>query len=113
MQKGIFVKDMAAPNEAEGVFAITLAAQGSSRNGPYWRLVLADASGSVEAKIWSPLSASFPALHTGSFFYAHGRVSTFRDQLQFTVEEGRLLSPEEGAALDLADFMPATTRWMP
>ena len=97
MQKGIFVKDMAAPNEAEGVFVITLAAQGSSRNGPYWRLVLADASGSVEAKIWSPLSASFPALHTGSFFYAHGRVSTFRDQLQFTVEEGRLLSPEEGA----------------
>ncbi|MCI7373294.1 3'-5' exoribonuclease YhaM family protein [Desulfovibrio sp. SGI.082] len=108
MQKGIFVKDMAAPNEAEGVFVITLAAQGSSRNGPYWRLVLADASGSVEAKIWSPLSASFPALHTGSFFYAHGRVSTFRDQLQFTVEEGRLLSPEEGAALDLADFMPAS-----
>ena len=45
MQKGIFVKDMAAPNEAEGVFVITLAAQGSSRNGPYWRLVLADASG--------------------------------------------------------------------
>lgn len=108
MQKGIFVKDMAAPNEAEGVFVITLAAQGSSRNGPYWRLVLADASGNVEAKIWSPLSASFPALHTGSFFYAHGRVSTFRDQLQFTVEEGRLLSPEEGAALDLADFMPAS-----
>ena len=62
----------------------------------------------MEAKIWSPLSASFPALHTGSFFYAHGRVSTFRDQLQFTEEEGRLLSPEEGAALDLADFMPAS-----
>ena len=54
MQKGIFVKDMAAPNEAEGVFVITLAAQGSSRNGPYWRLVLADASGSVEAKICRP-----------------------------------------------------------
>lgn len=35
-------------------------------------------------------------------------MSTFRDQLQFTVEEGRLLSPEEGAALDLADFMPAS-----
>lgn len=108
MQKGIFVKDMTAPNEAEGIFVITLAAQGSSRNGPYWRLVLADASGSVEAKIWSPLSASFPVLRTGVFFYARGRVSTFRDQLQFTVEEGRLLTPEEGAALDLADFMPAS-----
>lgn len=108
MQKGIFVKDMTAPNEAEGIFVITLAAQGSSRNGPYWRLVLVDASGSVEAKIWSPLSASFPVLRTGGFFYARGRVSTFRDQLQFTVEEGRLLTPEEGAALDLADFMPAS-----
>ena len=70
--------------------------------------MLADASGSVEAKIWSPLSASFPVLRTGGFFYARGRVSTFRDQLQFTVEEGRLLTPEEGAALDLADFMPAS-----
>ena len=105
MQKGIFVKDMAAPNEAEGVFVITLAAQGSSRNGPYWRLVLADASGSVEAKIWSPLSASFPALHTGSFFYAHGRVSTFRDQLQFTVEEGRLLGHLEICVEMLAPYL--------
>ena len=57
MEKGCYVKEIGPASEARGIFVVTQAAQGQSRNGPYWRLTLADASGSLEAKIWHPLSA--------------------------------------------------------
>lgn len=108
MEKGIAVKDIAAGAEAEGVFAVTQAAQAQSRNGPYWRLTLADASGSVEAKIWSPLSQEFTEIPVGALVWAEGRAGTYREQVQLTIEHMRLLDEAESAAVDLAALMPAS-----
>ena len=69
MEKGCYVKDIAPASEARGIFVVTQAAQGQSRNGPYWRLTLADASGSVESKIWHPLSAEFSEIAAGSLVW--------------------------------------------
>ena len=44
MKKGVFVKDIVPNAEAAGIFAVADAALAQSRNGPYWRLVLADAA---------------------------------------------------------------------
>lgn len=108
MEKGIAVKDITPGSEVRGVFATTQAAQAQSRNGPYWRLTLADASGSVEAKIWSPLSAEFPDIPTGVPVLVEGRAGTYREQIQLTIESLRILDDAESAALDLSALMPSS-----
>ncbi len=108
MEKGHYVKDLTPPCEARGVFAVAQAMLGQSRNGPYWRLVLSDASGMLEAKIWSPLSGEFSEIPTGALAEVRGRVALFRDQPQLSLEAFRLLPLEECAALSLADFVPAS-----
>ena len=108
MEKGCYVKDIAPASEARGIFVVTQAAQGQSRNGPYWRLTLADASGSVESKIWHPLSAEFTEIAAGSLVWAEGRAGLYRDQVQLTVEQMRFLNEEECASVDHAALMPAS-----
>ncbi|SDF94817.1 3'-5' exoribonuclease YhaM family protein [Desulfovibrio legallii] len=108
MEKGCYVKDITPPGEARGLFAVSQAVQGQSRNGPYWRLTLADASGALEAKIWHPLSAAFEAIPVGALVWAEGRAGLYRDQVQLSIEQLRLLSPEECAAVDQAALLPAS-----
>ena len=74
----------------------------------YWRLTLADASGALEAKIWHPLSAAFNAIPVGTLGWAEGRAGLYRDQVQLSVEQLRLLTPEECAAVDQAALLPAS-----
>lgn len=104
------IRDLAANGEADSVFLLGSASLQQSRNGPYWRLELRDAGGTMEAKIWSPLSASYHDLAAGQFARVRGRVGLFRDQLQLTVDELRVLTEDEAALLDYSEFMPAGPR---
>ena len=108
MEKGVFVKDIVPNAEAAGIFAVADAALAQSRNGPYWRLVLADASGSVEAKIWSPLSGDFSEIAPGTLAWVEGRASLFRSALQLAVEKFRPLDAAEAASLDQTAFLPSS-----
>lgn len=108
MEKGCYVKDITPASEASGIFVISHAAQAQSRNGLYWRLTLTDASGSMEAKIWHPLSTEFSELSIGLLVWVCGRAGLYRDQVQFTVEQMRALSQEESALADYAWLMPAS-----
>ena len=108
MEKGCYVKDISPTSEARGLFAVSQAAQGQSRNGPYWRLTLVDASGSLEAKIWPPLSADFSEIPAGALAWVEGRAGLYRDQVQLTVEHMRLLDAAESAAVDQTALMPAS-----
>lgn len=110
MQKIQFIRDISANDEVASIFAVTLAAQGQARNGPFWRLELADASGSVGAKVWSPLSQQFASITAGMIVSVRGRAATFRDQLDVNIEALHILTEEEMAGLDMGDFMPASER---
>ena len=107
------IRDLEVNGEADSVFLLGGASLQQSRNGPYWRLELRDAGGAMEAKIWSPLSASFHDLSAGQLAHVRGRVGLFREQLQLTVEDLRVLTDEEAARVDLAEFMPASPRPVP
>ena len=108
MEKGVFVKDIVPNSEVSGIFAVAEASLAQSRNGPYWRLVLADASGSLEAKIWSPLSGEFSEISPGTMARVEGRASLFRQALQLAVEKFRPLPADEAASLDQTAFLPAS-----
>lgn len=110
MERRQSVKDIGSADEVRSTFLIGAAALQQSRNGPFWRLELRDATGTVDAKIWSPLSQEFASLTPGQMVAVEGRSGVFREQVQITVERMRLLSEAEQAALDLGDFLPASPR---
>lgn len=104
------ISDLAAGDEIASTYLVALASLQQSRNGPYWRLELKDASGALEAKIWSPLSLSFSSLAAGQMVGVEGRVSLYRDQLQLTVDALRVLDDEEVAALPMEDYLISSPR---
>lgn len=87
-------------------FVLAQSRLGESRNGPYWNLTLQDATGSIEAKIWSPLSQNYSQLPPGSFVTVEGKVGSFRDKAQLTIDALRVLNGD--APVNLADFVPAS-----
>jgi 3'-5' exoribonuclease len=110
MKKTQFIKDIGSNDEVDSLFLLAAASLHQARNGPFWRLELKDASGTLEAKIWHPQSLEYTGLAPGQLVEAQGRSSMFRDQTQVAIDRLRPLSPEETAACDLALFLPASTR---
>ena len=104
------ISRMTAGDEIASIYLVALASLQQSRNGPYWRLELKDASGSLEAKVWSPLSLSFSSLAAGQMVQVEGRVSLYRDQLQLTVDALRVLDDDEVESLPLEDYMVSSPR---
>ena len=104
------INAMTAGDDIRSVYLINQASLQQSRNGPYWRLEFKDASGTVEAKIWSPLSLSYPSLTSGQMVEVNGRVQLYRDQPQLTVETLRILDEEEAALLPMENYLPSSER---
>lgn len=109
MEKGIYVKDILPDTRVEGVFAALDPALKETRNkSPFWKLLLSDASGSIEAKIWSPLSGQVGDVISGMLVLIDGKAGFFNDNLQVTISRFTPLSPEELAGIDISDFTPAS-----
>lgn len=109
MEKGCYVKDIESTAEVSGTFVVSQALQSKTGKGdPYWRLTLTDASGSVEAMIWQPLSTEFADIPVGSLVYAEGRAGIFRDQVQVTVTQMYFLTEQEQAEIDTAMLLPSS-----
>ena len=110
MQKTQFIKNIGSNDDVDSLFLLGAASLQQARNGPFWRLELKDASGTLEAKIWSPQSQEYTGLAAGQIVEVQGRSSIFRDQAQVTIDRLRRLSMEETAACDLAVFLPASAK---
>lgn len=109
MEKGAYVKDIIEGNTAEGIFVAKEASLLQSRTGdPYWSLKLQDASGTIDCKIWKPLSQKFAEIPQGSLVHAIGRGGSFRDQMQLEISAMTILDEEAAAAADIAWLMPAS-----
>ena len=108
--KGQNIAEVAAGQDVRGLFLLGAASQQQARNGPFWRLEIRDATGSLEARIWSPLSQMYSSLGSGQLVELEGRADLFREQIQVSVSRLRLLTEEESAALNVADFLLASKR---
>lgn len=92
--KKTFIRDIQPGHFVSDVFVLAEARQAQGKNGPFWGLKLQDASGSLEAKVFSPLSQQYPALAAGQVVVAEGAVQVFRDQPQIIIERLELLASE-------------------
>ncbi len=101
--KKTYIRDVAMGKPVQDLFVLAEARQAQSKNGPYWSLSLQDASGRLEAKVWSPLAARFTDLAPGQCVLVRGTPERYRDKPQLVVEalevvEGEL-EPADAAAL--------------
>lgn len=108
LEKTLFINELSAGTEFTEIFLLSRAEQAQAKNGPYWRIELRDAGGSIEGKIWSPLSLSFSELPSGRIVEISAKVSLYRDKLDLHLEALRLLTPEEEESLDLRLFTQAS-----
>lgn len=73
----------------------------------YIHAVLADRTGQVVARAWSASEAMYEAIPTGGFINVKGRTESYKGNLQFIIEAIRPMDP---GSLDLAEFLPRTSR---
>lgn len=104
-EKRIFVRDLAVGDQVSECFLLAQASKGQARNGPFWSLKLQDASGVIEAKLWSPGAAAIDDLPAGQFVIASGTVTSYRDQPQLNLDRLEPLgsSPD---GIDFGHFLP-------
>lgn len=100
------VQDIKVGESVRSVFLVAQATKQESRNGPFWRVELRDATGSLEAKIWSPLSQQVNTLDAGAFVEIKGKTSLFRDKIQLTIEAISFI--EDSELIDISDFLPTS-----
>ncbi len=104
MEKGIYVKDILPNTEVEGLFAAIDPDLREGKNGPFWKLGLLDATGTIDAKIWSPLSTEIREITSGEIALVSGKASVYRETLQLSVSAFEPLSSEDLPKVDLAFF---------
>lgn len=102
----ISIQDISVGDSLCSVFLVSTATKSESKNGPFWRVELRDATGTIEAKIWSPLSQKITDLKAGDFVEVKGKTSLFREQMQFTIEA--ICPIENPELLDISDFLPTS-----
>ncbi|MDD3582079.1 MAG: HD domain-containing protein [Desulfobacca sp.] len=110
-----FIKDLRDGDSVQQYFVLKRLESRLTRNGePYLSLLLGDRSGSLKAKVWSDVLEKYPEpLTAGDYVAVKGRVSSFNDELQIsvqaimTVDRIRQLR-KEVKDLDLSLLIPAT-----
>ncbi len=108
VEKRQFVKDLVPGLQVVDTFVLLEAKQGQARNGPFWSLQLQDATGRIEAKIWSPQSQSYPSLRGGQLVRIDGMVTQFREQHQINVNQIAELGEVGQEGADVSLFIPSS-----
>ena len=104
-QKKIFIQDIRQGQQFEDTFIVTHSRQDQARNGPYWQLTLQDKTGSIPARIWSPLSQSFGKIKPEDIIYIRAVAHSFRDELQLNIEALEFVPSSETS---LEHFLPVS-----
>ena len=108
--KAIYVSDL-NPNERIDGFFLVQAKEirfTKQKGEPFLSLRLVDRSGRIEARMWDDAQAAAELFKQDDIVKVRGVVQAFRDRPQIVVH--KLRRANESDAIDLADFMPCTTR---
>ncbi len=75
------------------------------QGGQYLSLVLADKSGSLEAKMWEEIAEALASCTEGCYVKVQGQISKYQGKFQITLTKMRSAAENE---IDAADYLPAT-----
>ena len=102
------IRDIAPGDTIKTVLIVTSAVQKQAKNGPFWTLELKDATGSLEARIWSPLSQTFKEIPENFIAEVEGRAERYRDQIQLSVTSLRPIPEHELPRVDMSLLVPSS-----
>jgi len=107
MQKNI--KDFVKGERIEGFYLIkSLNLKTSSNNSKYFDMIVADASGEIDSKIWSIEDDQVDLYQQGDIIKIRGDVTEWMDRLQLKIIKHRNL--ELGDEVDYKDIVPSAPR---
>ncbi len=104
-QKKYYIQDIGQGSQVEDLFIVIQSRVDQAKNGPYWQLTLQDRTGTIPARIWSPLSQRFEKIKPGQIVLIRAGAQSFRDQLQLNVESLEFVQPSD---TDMAFFLPVS-----
>ena len=100
MEYNKFIEDLNTGDEIEGFYILKSAVSRVSSSGkPFLAAVLADRTGSIEAKVWD-YGGPVGSANEGSVIKIRGTVSEFRGALQITVSRIRTVQNADHYQLD-------------
>ncbi len=103
------LKNVENGDNLKGFYLVKSVQQGmASNNKAFWSIKLGDASGQLDCKIWSPLAEQIKEISTGSFASIEAKAQVYRDNVQLTIQEFRILEEEEVENLDLSNYVAAS-----
>jgi 3'-5' exoribonuclease len=99
------IAELSEDRVVEGIYGVARKERHRTRSGsPYLALELVDATGRIDARVWSDVDVLSSRFSEGDAVRVLGRVERFRDRLQLDV---RTLEP---ATADAADLTPPPRR---
>ena len=106
MEKLLFIESLRPRDRVQTTLIIRSRELQSSRDGkPYLSMVLGDKTGEVEARLWADAEDWFGKLLDGMFLMVSGKVNTYQNRLQLTIEH---LAPLDPSEVKLEDFLAAS-----
>lgn len=108
MSKKLYLNQIKEGERVEGVFLVKYKALQVGKTGKsYVNIVLMDRSGECEARVWDDAEAVAARFEKDDFVEVRGRAQAYNGRIQLNVAD---VARRDEAAVDLADFLPATSK---
>ena len=103
MKKTLFIKDFELKKEVETTCYVKHFSLMEARDGrQYISMVMSDASGDLDSRIWSLAKEYYQAISTGDFVSIKGKLNLFQGRKQFIVQE---ITKIAKASIDPDDYI--------
>ncbi|MBN1493131.1 MAG: HD domain-containing protein [Candidatus Omnitrophica bacterium] len=105
--KKIFISDINGNGPLSTYFLVAQKERKLKKNGePYWRLSLADRTGSIDANMWDNINEATSVLETSPIVAVIADIGEYKGQPQLTVRQITALSDDEYDIADLIKALP-------
>ncbi len=106
MSERVYIRDLQAAQNIDGVFAVQNCQLGKTKNGkPFIKCLLADKTGRTPGRMWNTTEEQFATLPTDGFVWIAGQTQPYQGEMQIIIQDIR---PYEPSASDLTELLPST-----
>lgn len=97
------VSDLKPKQDIQSIFMVKYIALMSAKDGKkYLNVILADATGDLESRVWTNAEAIYEKYEKGSFVEVKGKVNLYQGRKQFIIQE---IEKVDAADIDEAEFV--------
>lgn len=103
-----FIKDLKVKDSVESTFLVKYIALMEARDGrSYLNLILTDATGDLESRMWGGAKEISETISRGAFVFAKGKINLFQGRTQAIIDEIRVIAEAE---IDPNDYIVKSDR---